>query len=78
MSRHTMNRNSKVPYMAVGVLLAFIFSLLLEPLFFVSTGDVFFQRSVSGLRYSFVFLPVFLSIGAILGYLFYLLKQKRG
>jgi hypothetical protein len=70
-------KRSKRKYIAQGILVSFVFSLISEGYFFTQGQDKFFERSLSGLKYSYIFLPVFLVLGYMGGYFYWLLFVKK-
>jgi hypothetical protein len=68
---------SKGPYIAVGILISILLSLLAEVVFMFNGKTSLFSKSISGLQYDFLLLPLFVVLGVLGGYLFWFLSIRK-
>ena len=67
----------KSSYIAFGIMISLFASFIFEFLAFVGGLGFLFEKSPSGLKYSFALLPVFLVLGILGGYIGWKLRDEK-
>lgn len=69
-------QKEKARYVILGILVSLVISFFAELILMFSGENSYFMMSISGLKYQFLLLPLFVYVGVICGYLFWFFFRR--